>query len=1021
MDSRPSGVLTPHTRHASRRPGDPVPARPRRALPLLSLALALWLVLPTALRAQDRVAGTVVDAATLQPLAGTQVLIAGTNQGAVTGDDGDFVISGLQGREVTLRISLVGYRTAERTVRVGTTDLRITLEGQPIRLEQVVVTGTAGNARRRELGNEIATLDASEVVQSSSPTDIQGLLGERVAGVRIRDTSGEVGTGGSISIRGVGTLALSGEPLVYVDGVRINSNPVGTGAAFAGNFEGSGPSRINDLEPSDIESIEVIKGPAAATLYGTEASNGVIQIITKKGQTGEPQVRVRVEQGATYLPSPEEIYQTNWGRNPATGELISQNLVESEIERGRGSPFSTGWDQGYGMSVSGGSEDIRYYASGSFDRDEGIVSYNWENDVNARTNFSFSPSESFQANLNVGWRQGRVQAASAAQPLTTHMVWGLPVLAETPTRGFLAQTPEAFVEDVEGKEDSDRTTVSLNLEHRPLDWLRHRLTLGSDVQNIRSQRLCRRNPQVNPCFNTTGLRQVDRQRSVVQSLDYSATGSARLTPDLTAETSVGLQFFREKVESETVEGQDLAVRSLETVSATAGDSRSAEETFVENRTLGMFVQEQLSWKDRLFLTGALRGDDNSAFGEAFDFVTYPKVSASWVLSEEPFFDVGFVNTLKLRGAWGKAGQQPNAFDAVRTYRAITGPGGTPGLTPDNIGNPDLKPETGEELEVGFDGSLFSGRLSLQFSYYDQTTEDAIVERPALPSNGFPGEQLVNVGRVSNRGAELGLDAEVLQGETLDWSLGLSLSRNSSEVEELGDLEKITLFGALPLQHHLEGFPLGSLFARRVVSAEFDDGGNLTNLMCEAGPQFGRGTGGAVPCSEANQVFRGHPIPDWVGTVNTRVRLFGNLEVYALADFESGHTRIDGDVAASHLFFRNSRCINTSCDPRLAAVDQLFRRGSSFALAGIMDAGFAKLRTVSATYTLPPRLAGLVGADDARVTVAGHNLATLWIAQNGRFGREVTDPEISDTDPLSMFTQESWPQSTSLDLVLRLSY
>jgi len=971
------------------------------------------------------VAGRVVDASSLEPLAGAQVVIAGTDRGTLVGPDGRFTLGGLQAGQVTLQVSLVGYRSVERSVRVGTTDLTIRLQQEAVALEELVVTGTPGATRERELGNVIARLDATEVTETSSPADVQDLLGSRISGLRIRDTSGEVGTGGSTQIRGVSSLSLSSEPLVYIDGVRVDNDPLGTGAAFTGCGQGCGPSRINDLDPESIASIEVIKGPAAATLYGTEATNGVIQIITKKGEAGAASVRVHLKEGMTYLPSPAEVYQTNWGRDPVSGDLISQNLVQSEIAGGYGSPFSTGWDQGYGASVSGGSDQVRIYAAGDYNRDEGIVSYNWENRLNGRANLTYSPSSSFQARLGIGIVNSRVSTASAAQPLTTHMIWGLPVLANGPSRGFIANTPEQFANDVDGKEDTDRSTISLTLEHDPTGWLSQRLTLGTDMTNVRSKRVCRRDPSggANPCFNIVGSVQVDRRRSTFQSLDYVLSGTAdRLPGELTSKTSVGVQYYRKQFQSETAEGENLAVPSLETVSATPGDSRSASEEFVENRTLGMYAQERIGWRDKMFLTLGLRGDDNSAFGTQFDFVTYPKVSLSWILSDESFFDVGFVNTLKLRAAWGRAGQQPNAFDAIRTYRATSGPGGVPALTPENLGNPDLKPEVGQELEAGFDASVLDGRLALQFTYYDQTTKDAIVERPALPSEGFPGNQFVNVGKLASRGFEVGVNADVLRKDDVSWSLGVAASRNSSEVQDLGDVGSVILPYGFNDQRDIVGFPIGALFEPRVLSAEFDGSGNLVNAMCEGGAPLSRGTGQPVPCADANPIYRGHPLPTWEGSVNTSLRLFGRLELYALASFQSGATRVDGDVSASHLFFRNSKCINTACDPKLAAMDQLVQSGrTSYAIAGILDAGFAKLRTLSASYTLPERYAGLVGADRARVTVSARNLVTLWVAQDGTFGRKVTDPEIADSQPLSMFTQESWPHDTSLDLGIRLAY
>src|SRR5690606_30553675 len=223
------------------------------------------------------------------------------------------------------------------------------------------------------------------------------------------------------------------------------------------------------------------------------------------------------------------------------------------------------------------------------------------------------------------------------------------------------------------------------------------------------------------------------------SVDYGASGSWNATSDLSLTTSAGAQYYRRLHEASVATGEGFPLELLETVSS--GAIRTGDEEFWENRSLGVYVQQEIGWRNRSFLTGALRGDDNSAFGENFSFVTYPKLSASWVLSEESFLaDQDWLTTLRLRGAWGRAGTQPDVFDAVRTYEPVDGYEGESALTPDNVGNPELKPEVGDEIELGFDLGLFDERLSAEFTYYRQRTLDALIRVPTLPSLGFPGFQ-----------------------------------------------------------------------------------------------------------------------------------------------------------------------------------------------------------------------------------------------------------------------------------------
>ncbi|MBA2671568.1 MAG: TonB-dependent receptor [Gemmatimonadetes bacterium] len=741
----------------------------------------------------------------------------------------------------------------------------------------------------------------------------------------------------------------------------------------------------------------------------------MIQIITKRGQSGRPAFDFTVKQGANYLPNPERVFPDVWGRDPATGELVSLNIIANDIATGHGSPFSTGHVQEYGVSVSGGSEAIRYYLSTDYDSSEGIVSYNWQNRLNTRANLTYNAGDQLQLDFNLGMLRQQGRSASTVQPITTHIVWGSPGQLNTRFRGYLAQVPEAY-HDVVGIEQVDRSIGNVRITHTPFGWLSHRLTVGGDFGNSRSHGYWPRHPdgaQGPFGTNSLGRKQVTNLRNSFITTDYSATATVEPRPGITFATSAGAQYYQRQTQIDQSLGLIFPVPGVETVSGAA--SRFADEDFLENKTFGLFLQEQIGLGNRLFLTAAIRGDDNSAFGENYEFVMYPKLSASYVISEEPFFEgVPLLNTLKLRGAWGRAGQQPDVFAAIRVYQPTTGPGGVPTLTPQNIGNPDLRPEVGEELEFGFDASLLNDRLALEFTYYNQTTRDAIVPRSVLPSIGFPGVQFVNLGEINNQGIELGLNANVLQLPHYNWDLGFTFSTNRNVVRSLGG---VTMPSNALGQRHMEGFPLGSIFLQKVVQAEFDADGRVMNMLCEGGDPV-TGGGPAVPCSEAGTAYWGQPLPRWEGSVYSNLTLFRNFTLHALVDFVGGFQRVNGDLAASHIFFRNSRTINEGSDPILAAYD----RRNQIWQTGIHDGGFAKLRNVSGTYTLPSTWAQRLGASRGSVTLSADNLRTLWIAEDNTFGHRITDPEIrSNNDGLNAFNQEKWPQFTRVLATFRLSY
>lgn len=1029
--------------------------------PLLAALLTLpLLTLPA--NAQQSVSGIVVDAATQRPLPGVQVVVVGTERGTLTDAAGRFVLTGLTGQTVQIQAIILGYRTGTQMARVGDMNVRMQLTVTVIALDELVVTGTAGEQRVRSLGNAIGKVRAEQIVRIAPPPNVHGLLGSEVPGVQVQLSRGEVGAGANIRIRGASSMTLSSEPLLYIDGVRVNNNfaDAGGGIASVGVDGRTPPSRINDLNPEDIESIEIIKGPAAATLYGTEASNGVIQVITKRGRSGAPVFSLMVKQGANWLPNPEKLFPETYFRNSA-GQIESFNVLRRDREVGfvvpsdgncpepyqksgdrcKGDVFSTGMPRAYAGSLSGGSESVRYYFSGEWDRDEGPVGYNWLNKLNGRGSLSWAASDKLTLDFGVGAVSSKLRSASAQQPITTAVIWscpapgceagsGLPNAMDGPFRGYIAYLPERYYSDIQGYQGVHRQTYSLTANHRPFEWLTHRFVVGGDFTDTRNSELYKRIAGVGSNL-PAGRKEVQNSRVTYMSADYSATGTHSITSDLKSSTSAGVQYYQKENEWFWARGDVFPVNQLETV--TSGATRTAQEDFFENKTLGAYVQEQITWKDRFFLTGAVRGDDNSAFGKNFDFVVYPKLSASWVISEEPFLAGGsFLSALKLRGAWGKAGQQPDVFAALRTYQPQVGVGGEPALTTENLGNPDLEPEVGQELEFGFDASVLNDRLALEFTVFDKKTRDAIVQLPALPSLGFPGFQFRNIGEVSNRGFEAGLRTQAYQARNAQLEFNLTFAHTDNEVRDIGGGSPFVMSATFG-QFHLPGFPMGSIFKRRVVSADItqSNGRNVAvNVMCESGPlepnsNLSRGGGPAVPCAQAPAIYRGGPLPTWNGGISSTLTLYQNLQLYGLVEAVGGNVWHNGDISGAHGFFGNTREALERDDPIFLGYVAL---GDPFGTLGIMQAGFAKLRRVSVSYTLPQRWAAQFRASRANLTLSAENLATLWIEQDEAFGMKVVDPEVRNSAPAAnspggffAFNQEGWPQLRRVMATLRVTF
>jgi TonB-linked SusC/RagA family outer membrane protein len=985
-------------------------ARRQAALALLLAGAALARPAKLALAQDSVVAGVVVSAAGSNPLDGARVSIEGTPLLQTTDVNGRFRFQNVAGNQVTLLVARVGYQPISQVVRVGETALRIVLREASVRLDEIVVTGQPQGTERRAIGNSIATIDAPAALELSGGGDVTKLINGRAPGVAILPNSNRVGAGPGITVRGLGSLSLNSQPLLYIDGVRV-ANDVETGPTGASG--GSVVSRLNDFAPEDIQSIEIIKGPAAATLYGTEASNGVIQVITKKGRAGKPQVGLTIKQGTNWFQDPEGRIPSNFGID-AAGNVESQNLVQQEKDRG--TPIWTnGYSQSYNVSASGGSEAIQYYLSGTYDDENGIEPTNSLRRFAGHANLSFPINDKLDVGTSLNVVKGKTHLGVDYQDgVFLNTLFGLPILRDQPQRGFLVAPPEAYYSGVfDNTQDVSRFTGSVTVSHRPLTWLSHRLILGLDQTGEDNEALTRFMPSDVAQFfdevTARGSLTLNRRDVAFYTADYSATANFKLSPKISSATSIGGQYYQRRVDTLGVQGSEFPAIGLRTGISTARTLGSQD--FVTNKTIGLFGQQQFGLNDRVFLTGAVRIDNNSAFGDNFDLATYPKVSGTWVVSEEPFWRFGFVNALKLRAAYGASGEQPQSFAALRTYAPSTGPEDQPTVTPQFVGNPDLKPERGEEIEVGFEAGLFN-RIGIDFTVFSKQTKDAILLRGTPPSGGFPGEQFVNIGQVSNKGVELQVNAQAISRPNFSWDLSASVATASNYIKDLGGIPNIAI--GLGNQFHTEGFPIASYFIKRVVSAEVDPDGVVTSALCDGGP-------GNVPvdCAVAPLVFAGTPIPKVTGAFTSTVTLFKNLRLYGLVDFKRGHRRLNTDHLVRCDLIGN--CLEAvspvGLDPKLLA-DVQFGADLQTVNSFMEDASFFKLREISASYTLPDRWAGAVGAQRATVTVSGRNLHT-WTDYTG-LDPESRSPQGQGAE-LNFFDQAVTPTLAQFVTTINLTF
>jgi TonB-linked SusC/RagA family outer membrane protein len=995
-----------------------------------AIALAAALAAAPALAQEGVVAGIVLTERSLQPLANVQVGVNGTQLGANTGNDGRFRITGVSGTTVTLNFRRIGYRPVDRQVQVGDSTIRVTMGEQAVSLEQVVVTGTAGAAEKKAIGNLVTTVDVADITETQPVRSFQDLITGRASGVSVVGSSGQVGTGSRIRVRGASSLSLANDPLIYVDGIRVD-NAQATGPINQA-FGSRSISRWNDFDPDDIESIEIIKGPAAATLYGTEASNGVIQIITKRGAAGAPVWNFTARAGANYLPNWRDELYTNWGAVPnAAGGLDTVTLSPRQLNDSTNANFGhdifrTGMLQDYQLSVTGGTSAIRYYVGGNYEENEGVERENSLRRSSLRANVSVSPGGAWDVNTSMAYTTGRtyIPLESGGGGATWATYFASPGFlysggqAGNPQLGFRSGPPDIYYRALNIFQDADRFTGSVTLNHRPASWFDHRLIVGVDRAMEDNQEQAPRNDILGSRYSSFsyvgpdggGYVDVWTRNSTNTTFDYVANARYRINEAWNTTTSVGGQFYGRKVHSRNLYGEFFPAGGLTAVTAAEIQQFGADEQ-LENNTVGGFIQEQLVWNDRLYLTAAVRTDDNSAFGTNFDAVTYPKFSASWVVSEEPVVPLPqFVNTLRLRAAYGESGLQPGAFDAIRTYIPTGGQ-----VTPLNPGNPDLGPEKSPELELGFDLGVYDDRFGAEVTYFNGRTKDAILSRLAAPSEGFPGLQFFNAGRVDRNGLEWLFRARPLERENVALDLTLSGSTNDYTIKSLGeDTERISLSGQI---QHVVGYAPGAWWDRRVVAATKDPVTGLvdeTTLMCDDGK------GGQVGCATAPRVFLGNSVPTREGSLSAGLTLWRDLRINAFFDYRGGYKKLDGN--------RRVRCMLFDlCEenyfPQREQFDAIalanVQTGTQFTYDLIRDASFTRFRELSVTYTLPSRLTVPFGASRASITVAGRNLA-LWTDYPG------LEPEASFNGgtrggAFGQWEQNVLPQTRQIVTTINLSF
>jgi len=980
-----------------------LPRHIRRGTPWALLLAAL--ATPVAGQGPYTLRGAVVDAGSQRPLANVTVTLRGTNARAVSNASGQYALSAsVAPGSYTLTFTALGRGAVTRAVTLAAERAvevpAVAMREQALELEGLVVTGQGTPVERRRVGNTVATVRGDEINQAPAAVSVDRALQGRVPGAVISQNSGSPGAGTSINLRGTSSILGGNEPLVVVDGVIIENNSealisLGANATRPGSAVSN---RLNDLAPGDVERVEVLKGAAAAALYGSRANNGVIQIVTRRGSEGRPRITYSSEVTTSAVPRQYEVmdlplagpgdslYVTQAdGTRYRVGEAVTRYDIQDEIFR-----RATGTSQQ--LSLSSGAGGTTYYLSANWLNQPGVVRSTGQDKRTVRGTLTQRVSSLLEVTASGAY----IRNETSFQPEGEQTQGALTIALFTPTsfnyafdpvRGIYPYTPIitanplVVLDQVQADANVDRFIGSLQARITPLPSLT--LTALAGLDDSREENVFLQPPySISPTY--TGLIS-NPVRSVRRwNTDLTATHETRAGSLLGLTTTAGFRYTSDRSNIIRAAAEGLPP-SQGTV---GGATQFASQGITELRTAGGYLQERLAFGDRLFVTGAVNVEGSSAFGEDVRYQTFPRLGFSWVVDEMPFWESmplsSAISSLRLRGSYGETGGQPPSAYLTTNNFVDALFGGRPGQAGSTtLANPDLRPERQREFEAGFDLGLWGDRVTLELTGYDQRTTDLVLLVPLHPSSGF-GEQYQNIGEISNRGLEISLGADVLRRGRFAWDARLTYAANRNRVEQLRtDADTIT---SEYLNIVTEGQPIGVFYG-----SVYPRGAAGNIVLFNGRPRRDRACPAAGCASAADSVILreviGDPNPDFTAALSNHFRFGDRLELSVLLDGRFGN-----DVA--NFTRRIQDFFGLSAQTEQEATGQVpvgyyFSNSERHLLyeAFIEDGSFVKLREVSLGFTLDPAWVRRFGADGAQLRLAGRNLHT-WTDYSG------VDPEIN---------------------------
>ena len=905
----------------------------------------------------QQISGTVQDDES-NPIPGVTIVVEGSDSGTTSDFDGNFSIDANTGDILTF--SFIGFETI--TVPASGDQMSIIMNTEDTLLDEVVITGLGTSVRRRNLANAVATVSSEELVGKTNQSTIDGALYGKIPGVNITSSSGAPGGGFALRLRGISSINGNNQPLFILDGVYLNNNEIPSGLRFAsganrGNEENP-PNRIADIDPNDIENIEVLKGASAAAIYGTRANAGVIIITTKKGKSGE--TKINFSQNIGFSEISNRLGMRDW-----TASSVEDAFGAAEVQKYNNAINSFGLrdyeDEIYGnkgiisdskISISGGNEKTQFYVATSYRDEEGIIKKTGFDRFSLRANIDHKISNTFDLSSSSNFVQGQSRRSFTGNENEGGLSYGYTLAFTRPwinlypdTSGNYPNNPNyagnpLFVRDKAlNNDDNNRFIQSLKLTTKIIETEKDRLRMiwsgGLDFLANETYVYVPENHQAQNGGDNGFIGVGKNNFKNYNLLGLAVWNRDALDGDLALTTQGGVSYL--KRDADLVFNQATQLIPGQTTLG-QGSAQSISQTQSEIQEFGYFGQVEGNYKDQFIATVGYRADKSSLNGDPNKFYGFPKASLAVNVHKFGDWNTGAIDQIKLRAAYGETGSSAS-FGSIFTSLNSVSIGGVGGSSVASLrGDANIEPETSQEFEVGID-LRFIQKIGFEFSYYNRNVKDLILSRSLPTSSGFSTET-TNLADLENKGIELGISIDAFSNERFSWTSGVQFWLNRSEVTRL----------------EVPAFP-------------------------QPGAGFGLGLG-------TFYIQQGQPVTQLVGNINGTPTQIGNVEPDFQVSFNNNFT-ISKNLEIGFLIHWKEGGENINLSKLLTdlggiTADLDTPEGQTRASLGfvpdrfIEPSAYMRLREAAIYYTLPQNTFSWLSSDisSVKIGLTGRNLITI---------------------------------------------